>query len=76
MPGWAGQVERQYLVRAAAFEPAPRIDLSSEGVGAWRWWTVAELRAADAIFAPRRLPALLADLLDRGPPPAPVDVGV
>ena len=76
MPGWAGQVERHYLVRTAAFEPAPRADLGAEGIGAFRWWTLDELQAADAIFAPRRLPALLADVLDHGPPPDPIDVGV
>jgi G:T/U-mismatch repair DNA glycosylase/8-oxo-dGTP pyrophosphatase MutT (NUDIX family) len=76
MPGWGGQTERHYLVRTPAFEPAPRIDLAAEGVGGFRWWTVGGLRAADAIFAPRLLPALLAELLDRGPPAEPVDVGV
>jgi double-stranded uracil-DNA glycosylase len=76
MPGWGGQVERHYLVRAHAFEPAPRIDLSSEGVGALRWWTAAELLSADVIFAPRRLAALVADLVELGAPADPVDVGV
>ncbi len=76
MPGWAGQVERLYLVRALAFEPAPRIDLRTEGVGGLRWWTLDELEDEDALFAPRRLPALLRDLVETGPPAGPVDVGV
>ena len=76
MPRWAGQVERHYLVRTPPFEPAPRMDLSEEGVGALRWWTPEELAAADAIFAPRRLPELLRDLLAHGPPAEVLDAGV
>jgi G:T/U-mismatch repair DNA glycosylase/ADP-ribose pyrophosphatase YjhB (NUDIX family) len=76
MPGWAGQVERVYLVRVAAFEAAPRLDLSSEGVGALRWWTLTELESADEIFAPRRLPVLTREVVDRGSPPETIDVGV
>jgi TDG/mug DNA glycosylase family protein len=76
MPGWAGQVERHYLVRAPAFEPAPRADLSAEGVGGFRWWTPAELASADAILAPSRLPTLLRELVEHGPPVEPIDVGV
>jgi double-stranded uracil-DNA glycosylase len=76
MPGWAGQSERHYLVRAPAFEPAPRLDLSAEGIGGFHWWAPAELEGSDAIFAPRRLPALLRDLAETGPPPEPLDVGV
>jgi len=76
MPGWAGQVERVYLVRAPAFEPAPRLDLSAEGVGALRWWALDELEAADEIFAPRRLPALLRDVAEHGPPAETIDAGV
>lgn len=73
--GGAGQVERIYLVRAPAFEPAPRLDLAAENVVELRWWTLDELLASDAKFAPRRLPELLRDLLEHGPPPAPLDVG-
>jgi TDG/mug DNA glycosylase family protein len=73
---WGGQAERVYLVRTGAFEPAPRLDLAKENVVEVRWWTLGELLAADAKFAPRRLPALLRDVVDRGPPPQPLDVGV
>ena len=43
-----------------------------------RWWTPDELTAAadGVLFAPRRLPELLADLLAAGAPPEPIDVGV
>jgi 8-oxo-dGTP diphosphatase len=76
MPPYRGQRERLYLVRTAAFEPAPRVDLSAEHVTALRWWTLAELERSDEQFSPRRLPEHLRDLLTRGPPPEPVDVGV
>jgi len=73
---WGGQAERIYLVRAPRFEPVPRLDLAAENVVEVRWWTLDELLASDAVFAPRRLPGLLRDLLAAGPPPEPVDVGV
>jgi G:T/U-mismatch repair DNA glycosylase/8-oxo-dGTP pyrophosphatase MutT (NUDIX family) len=73
---WGGQAERIYLVRTDAFEPAPRLDLAEENVLEVRWWTLEELLASDAEFAPRRLPELLRELLAGGPPPEPLDVGV
>jgi 8-oxo-dGTP diphosphatase len=76
---WDGQVERYMLVRTHAFEPAPRFtpdELAAEFVTAVRWWTQAELAAADDLFAPRRLPELVAALLRDGAPAEPVDVGV
>jgi 8-oxo-dGTP pyrophosphatase MutT (NUDIX family) len=76
---WDGQTERYVLVRTAAFEPAPRFtpeQLAEEYVVGMRWWTLAELRASDERFAPRRLPELVAALLRDGPPGEPFDVGV
>jgi ADP-ribose pyrophosphatase YjhB (NUDIX family) len=76
---WDGQTERYYLVRTSVFEPAPRLtwaELHAENMYAVRWWTLEELEAADAMFAPRRLPALVRMLLADGPPAEPVDVGV
>jgi TDG/mug DNA glycosylase family protein len=76
--GWAGQTEQVYLVRTEAFEPVPEwtpAQLAAEGIGAQRWFAPAELDT-ELIYSPRRLPALLRDLLKHGPPPAPVDVGV
>jgi hypothetical protein len=77
--GLGGQGERIYLVRTTAFEPAPDStpeELRGEGIVEQRWWTLSELEGSDAIFAPRRLPELVRDLVDHGPPPEPVDVGV
>ncbi len=79
MQGWAGQAERLYLVRTGVFEPAPEWtteQLRAEGIAEQRWWTLPELETVGAIFAPRRLPALLRDLLEDGPPAEPIDVGV
>ena len=79
MAGWAGQEERIYLLRTDAFEPAPEWtaeELAMEGIGGRRWFTQAELREPGLVFAPRRLPVLLADLLGHGPPAEPIDVGV
>ncbi len=76
---WDGQTERYYLVRTARFEPAPQLsweELRAEGMTAVRWWTLDELEATEAQFAPRRLPLLVRELILHGPPAEPVDVGV
>ncbi len=77
---WDGQVERFYLVRSAAFEPAPVFSpeaLAAEYVTGLRWWTPGELdRAGGVIFAPRTLPALLGPLRRGEVPRAPIEVGV
>lgn len=76
---WDGQTERYYLVRVASFEPTPALswpELAAEGMTAVRWWTLAELEAAEATFAPRRLPSLLRELLRDGAPPEPLHVGL
>lgn len=76
---WDGQRERFVLVRTGHFEPTPRFtpeQLAAENVTGMRWWTRDELLASDALFAPRRLPELVAALLRDGAPEEPVDVGV
>jgi ADP-ribose pyrophosphatase YjhB (NUDIX family) len=80
MSEWDGQTERYYLVRTPAFAIRPALsteELRSEGVVDLRWWTLDELEGATSVvFAPRRLPTLVRDLLRDGPPPQPLDVGV
>jgi double-stranded uracil-DNA glycosylase len=76
MTGWGGQSERIYLVRVEPFGPAPQLDLAAEKVAEIRWWRLEELERPDLQFAPRRLPALVRDLLANGPPPEPIDAGV
>lgn len=80
---WGGrtldQSERIALVRVSAFEPQPLLtaeQLVDEGVHELRWWTLDELESARANFAPRRIVRFLRQLLEEGPPPAPIDVGV
>ncbi len=71
------QRERYLLGRTVRFEPAPAKDRAVEHEPAdIRWWTVEELLASAEIFSPRRLPALVGSLIDRGPPDEPFDVGV
>ena len=77
---WMGRIlrahERIHLVRVEKHEPAPELDLEAEGVHDVRWWTLAELEAAQETLVPVRLPEFLRDLLEHGPPPAPIDVGI
>jgi 8-oxo-dGTP pyrophosphatase MutT (NUDIX family) len=79
MAGWGGQSERIYLVGTEAFEPTPEWmaeQLAAEGIRGRRWWAPEELATSRTIFAPRRLPELLGNLSQHGPPSEPVDVGV
>jgi 8-oxo-dGTP pyrophosphatase MutT (NUDIX family) len=80
---WAGQTwdqsERVLLVRVPAFVPHPQLSsmqLVSEGVHEVRWWTLDELVDSDANFAPTRIVKFLRQLLEEGPPAAPIDAGV
>jgi 8-oxo-dGTP diphosphatase len=80
---WDGQRDRVYLVRTSAFEPQPRLtweQMRAERVHELRWWTPTELATADddgdLVFAPRRLPELVAAIVADGPPPSPIDAGV
>ena len=80
---WAGQTldqrEQVVLVRTPAFEPQPQLGverLAAEDVHEVRWWTLAEVEASPAVFYPTRLAHFLRELLEGGPPEAPVDVGI
>jgi 8-oxo-dGTP pyrophosphatase MutT (NUDIX family) len=80
---WAGrtldQREQVVLVRASSFEPKPQLGdqgLASEDVHEVRWWTLDEIERSDALFYPTRLAEFLRQLLETGPPSAPIDVGV
>jgi len=70
------QRERIFLVRVDDHEPAPTIDLAAEHVHDVRWWTLDELDATREELVPRVLPQRLRALLQHGPPPTPVDVGI
>ena len=77
-----GQRDHVYLVRAPGFTPQPALtweQLRAERVHELRWWTLGELVAAaddGTTFAPRQLPALVADLVRVGVPTAPIETGV
>jgi len=77
---WMGRIlrvrEQDYLVRIEEHEPAPAIDLRAEGVHEVRWWTLAELEAAEETLVPKRLPHSLREVLEHGPPERPLDVGI
>lgn len=78
--GHDGQRDRIHLVRCDRFEPEPTIGwpaMRDEYVFELRWWTVREIRErTDLRFVPRRLATHLEELLERGVPDRPVDVGV
>jgi hypothetical protein len=42
----------------------------------FRWWAVDEIQASSDQFAPRRVGALLTELLQRGAPDEPIDAGI
>jgi 8-oxo-dGTP pyrophosphatase MutT (NUDIX family) len=72
------QREHIFAARVAAFEPslagfeAEELDLLPEH----RWWSAAEIERSRERFGPRRLGALLRDLLATGFPPEPIEIGV
>ena len=70
------QRERMWLVEIPHHEPVPRVDLAAELVADVRWWTQEELDAATETLVPERLPQLLRDLRESGPPAEPLDAGV
>jgi double-stranded uracil-DNA glycosylase len=77
---WMGRILRArediYLVRVDAHEPEPQIDLEAEGIHEVRWWTLAELEAAEETLVPARLAGFVRQLLEHGPAKRPVDVGI
>jgi 8-oxo-dGTP pyrophosphatase MutT (NUDIX family) len=74
-----GQRERIFLIRAASFEPQPKLtweQMNAEFVHELRWWTLDEIAASDAHFVPNDLHLLLTTLLRDGPPSTSIDVSV
>ena len=71
------QTERIYLGRVQAFEPEPPASgVREHEPDDIRWWTLPELAESAEDFAPRRLATLVADIVRRGPPERPIDVGL
>ena len=70
--------ERIFFARVNTFEPntAGFTELERQVQVDWKWWTLAELEATDADFAPRSFARAFGELLADGPSDAPFDVGV
>jgi TDG/mug DNA glycosylase family protein len=73
--GWCRQRETVYLVQAARADVTVP-DLVHENIQEHRWWSVGELEASDVLFGPARLPELVRDLLENGPPREPALVQI
>ena len=71
------QRENIYLARVGRFVPQPGSPHAPEHTADdMRWWTVEELGSSTEMFAPRRLPLLVRELLRDGAPAVAWDVGV
>ena len=78
--GYDGVTNDYFLIRTAAFMPRGSmtdVELASEGVTGFRWWTQAEIAAYSGpdLFGPRELSSALAALLADGPPAVPLQLG-
>lgn len=70
--------ETWFLARALAFE------INTDGftaleratISEHRWWTIDQLERTTEALTPRALAGLVRNLVEEGPPPAPVTVGV
>jgi len=74
MQHWDGQTDVTYLVRAAHFEPCPRVDLLAENVHAIRWFSPAEIARGTVTFSPRDLDEQLTTLRAHGVPGRPREI--
>jgi ADP-ribose pyrophosphatase YjhB (NUDIX family) len=73
-----GQQERFYSRRTDAFQPVSQGLEPDEKtyVRSLRWWTLAELDATKDELSACDLPSLIRRLIEEGPPPEPINVGV
>jgi ADP-ribose pyrophosphatase YjhB (NUDIX family) len=79
--GYDGVVNDYLLIRVDSFTPAGALsqaELEAESVYGHRWWTLDELQShqGPAYLSPRTLDHQLAHLIQHGPPPAPLFLGV
>ena len=70
------QAERFHLVRVESHTLAPRVELESEGIYGYRWWTLDELASTRERLAPGALARGVRSLLAAGLPVEPIDVSV
>jgi 8-oxo-dGTP pyrophosphatase MutT (NUDIX family) len=70
------QGERFYVARVSI----PAVTLENIGaaerpfISAWRWWTVEDITASPAVFAPRSLGSILPAIIAGAYPPEPLDL--
>ena len=73
------QHESFFLVRLPRFDPLYRTGFGPVEDQAFlelRWWPLVAIAASNEVFVPRRLAALLHDIIERGPPDPPIDCGI
>lgn len=73
------QRERYYLIEVERFEPVDHHlpdEVEQVAFDGYRWWRTQEIEQSKEWFVPTRLAVLLKDLLENGPPPHPIEVGV
>ena len=80
-PGYDGVINDYFLVRVAWFTPCGSLspaDLAAETIGDVRWWSLTEISSYQGsdLFSPRDLATPLANLINRGIPPTPVEMGL
>ena len=80
---WKGDTVEQhevfYLVRTNRFEAKPSLhpDIPEfSDLKEFRWWAIDDLQITRESLAPSKLASYLQELLDDGPPSAPIDVGI
>lgn len=71
---WCDQYERFFI--ATTTESRVRPEKQDDYVADSRWWTLSELQASREDFAPRRLPALMAEVIRGAHQDQPIDCGV
>ena len=78
MRGYDGVLEDFFLIRTPAFIPRGEFsdaELAAENMVELRWWTPAEIAAADTVFAPSDIAAQVRALVAGDIPPEPVALG-
>ena len=79
MGKWFRQFERFFLVHVAPFEPELHVasdEYEQTTLLQYRWWRPQEIAQSNDVFAPRKLAALLDDVVAGRMPASPIEIGV
>jgi ADP-ribose pyrophosphatase YjhB (NUDIX family) len=70
--------EQWFMARVPVFaiDTSGMADYELTMVDDYRWWTVEELTRTGDVLAPSNLAALVRDVLQHGPPPQPIEMGL